>query len=83
MDAIVMLVGTQGGCTMPNEQEIGRRVRDSIIGTIKGTGEITEVTVATLSSAVQRHSRRPARLAPARPTSPSAPSREPSARRVM
>ena len=37
-----------------DEREVGTRVRDSIIGTIRGTGEIGEAAVGTLSSAVQR-----------------------------
>jgi hypothetical protein len=39
---------------MPDEREVGRRVKDAIIGTIRGTGEITEAAVGTVSSAVQR-----------------------------
>ena len=38
---------------MVDEQEVGRRVKASIIGVIRGTGEITQATVDTIATTVQ------------------------------
>ena len=38
---------------MVDEREIGARVKNSIIGVIRGAGEITQATVETVASTVQ------------------------------
>jgi len=39
---------------MPDERELGRRIKDDIIGIIKGSGEITDATVVTVSSTIRQ-----------------------------
>ena len=38
---------------MVDEQAVGARVKNSIIGVIRGTGEITQAAVETVASTVQ------------------------------